>query len=53
MCGREERRNKVLVGRSEVDKPLGGLIRRRENNTKMYFQEWNERMGWIGLALIL
>jgi len=51
MHGREERGYKVLVGRTEVKKPLGRLRRRRENNIKMYLQERNGRMDWIGLAL--
>ena len=44
MLGRQERRYKVLVGRTEVKKPLGGLRRRRENNIKMYLQVRNGRM---------
>ena len=51
MYGRQERRYKVLVRRSEVKKPLGRVRRRRENNIKMYLHEWNGRMDWIGLAL--
>jgi hypothetical protein len=51
MYGRQERRYKVLVGRTEVKKPLGRLRRGRENNIKMNLQEWNGRMDWIVLVL--
>jgi len=51
MYGRQERGYKVSLGRTEVKKPLGRHRGRRENNIKMYLQEWNGRMDWIGLAL--
>jgi hypothetical protein len=50
LYGRQERRYRVLVGRSEVKKPLSRPRRRRENNIKMDLQECNGSMDWSGLA---
>jgi hypothetical protein len=39
--------NKVLMGKSEENRPLGRLRRRRNDNIKMYLQE----VGWGGHGL--
>jgi hypothetical protein len=43
--------NKILVRKPEGKRPLGKLIRRWENNSRMYLREvgW-EGVDWIHLA---
>ena len=41
--------NKVLMGKSEENRPLGRLRRRRDDNIKMYFQEVGWGGAWTGL----
>ena len=49
--GREERRIQVLVGKTEVKRPLGRPRRRWEDNNKIDLQEVGcKDMDWIELA---
>ena len=42
---------RVLVGKPEGKRPLGKTRHRRDDNTKLDFQEvWHEGMDWIELA---
>jgi hypothetical protein len=51
ICGGEERRIAVLVGKPEGKRPLGRPRRRREGNIEMDLQEVGcEGMYWIELA---
>ena len=44
---------KVLVGKSEGKRPHLGFRNRRENNPKMYLQDWNGKVctGLLWLRL--
>jgi hypothetical protein len=48
--GRREVHTGILVGKSEISRPLGRPRRKRKDNIKMFLHEVGWGMNWIDLA---